>query len=126
MHQAHATERSKQVEAPTTKAANNVGKKKSKVELLITACCGKHTISLGKSKGILTKSPTPLLLLHGFENDEDGEIANTKATPGPRDTKTTVTINTSVHVMALRNGNGSVNATRRKNEWKQKTDMITT
>lgn len=117
LHQAQATERSKQVEAATTKVANNVGKKKSKRELLITACSGKHTISLGKSKGILTP-------LQGFENEEDGDMANTKATPVARDTNTTVTINRSVHVTALSNGEGTVDATRRKNEWKQTRDMI--
>ncbi|CAJ1955766.1 unnamed protein product [Sphenostylis stenocarpa] len=120
--QAQATERRRQVEAPTTKAANNVGKKKSRLDLLITACCGKHTISLGKSKGILTKSLAPLQGLD--ENDEDGDIATRKATPGATDATVTVTIKRSVHVTALSNGEGSVDATRRKKEWKQRRDMI--
>jgi len=122
IHHAHATERRRQVEAPTTKAANNVGKKKSRLDLLITACWGKHTISVGKSKGILTKSPPPLQGLD--ENDEGGDIADRKVTPGATDATVTVTINRSVHVTALRNRDGSVDATCRKKEWKQRRDMV--
>lgn len=54
MTHAESRKRRKQVEEVTSKAANNVGKKKSKWDLLTTAYSGKHTISLGESKGILT------------------------------------------------------------------------
>ncbi|QCE09250.1 hypothetical protein DEO72_LG10g469 [Vigna unguiculata] len=125
LDQAQATERRRQVEAPTTKAANNVGKKKSRLDLLITACWGKHTISVGKSKGILTNSPPTPLQGCLDENDEGGDIANRKATPGATDATVTVTIKRSVHVTALSNRrDGSVDTTCRKREWKQRRDMI--
>lgn len=119
-----ATERRRQVETPTTKAANNVGKKKSRLDLLITTCWGKHTISVGKSKGILTKSPPTPLQGCLDENDEGGDIAKRKVTPGATDATVTVTIKRSVHVTALSNREGSVGATCRKKEWKQRRDMV--
>ena len=90
------TERSRQAEAPTTKAANNVGRKKSKRVLIITVSSGKHTTSLGKSTGILTNS----LPLHGWENNEDGDVAPIKAIAGANEAKTTVKTKRTVHMAA--------------------------
>lgn len=101
-----ARERSRQAEAATARAANNVGKKKSKVDLAITVCSGKHTASLGKSNGSLRKPPP------------QGDNADAKAIPGANDTRTTVTIKRSVHAAAWRNCEGCW-----KIEWKGKRYM---
>jgi len=74
---------------------------------------------VGKSKGILTNSPTPLQGLD--ENDEGGDIASRKVTPGATDATVTVTINSSAHVTALSN---RVDTACRKKVWKQRRDMI--
>jgi hypothetical protein len=38
--------------------------------------------------------------LHGFENDEDGDIADTKAISGPKDATATASVKRTVHIAA--------------------------
>lgn len=107
-----------QAEPDTTRAANTVGRKKSNLDLL-TKWTGKHITSDGLSKGILRK-PWPL---HGFENDDDGDIADTKAISGPKDATATANVRRTVHI-AAHSSSGHRDMTRWKSERKEMRTMM--
>ena len=95
-------DRIRETDATTITPANIVGTKRSKGDRL-TVSDGTHTISPGKSIGILTNPfPDPS---QRFEEDDN---VDTNAISGAKDAKPTVSIRSNVHVAACtRTGQGA-------------------
>ena len=94
-------DRIRETDATTITPANIVGTKRSKADRL-TVSDGTHTISPGKSIGILTNPFPPS---QRFEEDDN---VDTNAISGAKDAKPTVSIISNVHVAACtRTGQGA-------------------
>lgn len=87
-------DRIRETDATTITPANIVGTKRSKADRL-TVSDGTHTISPGKSIGILTNPSLPLP--QRFEDDDN---VDTNAISGAKEAKPTVSIRSTVHVAA--------------------------
>lgn len=90
--------RTAKAEPATTTAANTGGTTRSIFER-VNRWAGRQTTSPGRSIGTRTEDPSDAAA-QPWENEDEGEIAETKATSGEKEATATVAVRSAVQVTA--------------------------